>query len=50
MIIQMAISRSREYAADESGGRLSGRPLGLANALLKLERGNDQLPAQVNPA
>jgi heat shock protein HtpX len=50
MIIQMAISRSREYAADEAGGRLSGRPLSLASALLKLERGNEQMPSAANPA
>src|SRR5260370_1260444 len=39
-IIQLAISRSREYAADESGGRLTKRPLSLANALLELEARN----------
>jgi heat shock protein HtpX len=50
MIIQLAISRSREYAADEAGGRLSGRPMGLANALLKLERGNEQMQSAANPA
>jgi heat shock protein HtpX len=37
MLIQMAISRSREYAADEAGGRLCGKPLALAGALDKLE-------------
>src|SRR5438128_467687 len=50
MIIQMAISRTREYAADEAGGRLSGKPLSLANALLKLERRNELMPSDVNPA
>lgn len=51
MIIQMAISRSREYAADEAGGRLTGRPLNLAGALVKLERGNEMIPStQANPA
>jgi heat shock protein HtpX len=42
MIIQFAISRSREYAADEAGARLTGRPQNLANALLKLERISEQ--------
>jgi heat shock protein HtpX len=50
MIIQMAISRTREYAADDLGGRLCGHPMSLANALLKLERGVGMLPSQANPA
>ena len=50
MLIQMAISRSREFAADATGAKIihAGRPL--ANALLKLESYNKQLPMQVNPA
>jgi heat shock protein HtpX len=44
MIVQMAISRSREYAADKGGGELSGRPLALANALQKLQKGAIQVP------
>jgi heat shock protein HtpX len=50
MLIQMAISRSREYIADATGARIihSGRPL--ASALQKLEAANHQLPMQVNPA
>ena len=50
MLIQMAISRSREYIADATGARIihNGRPL--ANALQKLETANHQLPMQVNPA
>jgi len=50
MLIQMAISRSREYQADATGARIihAGQPL--ANALLKLEESNKQIPMQVNPA
>jgi heat shock protein HtpX len=44
MLIQMAISRSREFAADEAGARMCGRPLSLANALAKLERGATAMP------
>jgi len=43
-LIQLAISRSREYAADESGARMCGKPLALANALNKLQRGVAVLP------
>ncbi len=50
MLIQMAISRSREYQADATGAQICGRPLSLANALLKLENGNHRLPMDVNPA
>lgn len=50
MIIQMAISRSREYQADACGARLAGNPDGLADALLKLERGAQAVPMDVNPA
>jgi heat shock protein HtpX len=46
MLIQMAISRSREFAADESGARMCGKPLSLASALAKLERGASVLPMQ----
>jgi heat shock protein HtpX len=46
MLIQMAISRSREFAADESGARMCGKPLSLANALGKLERGVSAYPIQ----
>ncbi len=50
MLIQMAISRSREYQADASGARIvhDGKPL--ASALLKLEEYNKQIPMKVNPA
>lgn len=50
MLIQMAISRSREYQADATGAQICGRPLSLANALSKLEQGNRRFPMEVNPA
>jgi heat shock protein HtpX len=43
-LIQFAVSRSREFAADEGGAQISQRPLSLANALRKLERGVEQIP------
>ncbi|HVN47879.1 MAG TPA: zinc metalloprotease HtpX [Bacteroidota bacterium] len=46
LLIQMAVSRSREFAADEGGSRISGKPLSLANALRKLERGAELVPMQ----
>jgi len=50
MLIQMAISRSREYLADATGAKIAGQPLFLANALTKLEEWNHRLPMDVNPA
>jgi heat shock protein HtpX len=50
MLIQMAISRSREYLADEDGARISGHPLWLADALRKLQRGTRAVPLQANPS
>jgi heat shock protein HtpX len=49
-LIQMAVSRSREFQADESGAMLSQDPEGLASALLKLETASRRVPAPVNPA
>lgn len=49
-LIQLAISRSREYLADETSARLSGDPLALAHALEKLQRGAELIPADVQPA
>ncbi len=45
-IIQMAISRSREYVADADGTRIAGSPDGLIHALQKLEATNRQIPMQ----
>lgn len=50
MLIQMAISRSREYLADEGGAMLHGRPMALANALRKLKEGSQIIPMHANPA
>ncbi len=48
MLIQLAISRSREYAADKRGAYIAGTPAGLSNALLKLEKGAKTYPMQAN--
>jgi heat shock protein HtpX len=45
-LIQMAVSRSREYAADASGARLVGHPMGLASALRKLQAAAGRIPLQ----
>ncbi|WP_130472346.1 zinc metalloprotease HtpX [Candidatus Magnetaquicoccus inordinatus] len=53
MLIQMAVSRSREYGADALGARLCGNPLWLASALHKLEQGSQAIPmaaAEAHPA
>lgn len=50
MLIQMAISRSREYEADRGGASVSGNPLYLASALRKLQMANQQIPMDANPA
>lgn len=52
-LVQMAISRTREYEADRIGAEICGRPLWLASALRKLEQGArriDNVPAENNPA
>jgi len=49
-LIQMAISRSREYLADATGAQLSGTPLALAGALGKLDNYARQIPMQASPA
>jgi heat shock protein HtpX len=49
-LIRMAVSRSREYQADESGAILSHDPEALASALLKLEEAAKVVPARLNPA
>lgn len=50
LLIQMAISRQREFAADSAGGELCGDPLKLASALARLEAGNQRIPTDTNPA
>jgi heat shock protein HtpX len=50
MLIQMAVSRSREYQADASGAELTRNPTGLASALAKLGQASRMVPMDVNPA
>ena len=49
-LIQMAISRSREYAADASGAQLAGNPYGLVEALKKIDAMSKRVPLDANPA
>ena len=50
LIVQMAISRSREYSADEGGARLAGNPRYLSGALRKLHLASQKIPMNANPA
>jgi heat shock protein HtpX len=50
MLIQAAISRSREFAADAEGAQLAGTPYGLADALRKLESASKRIPMDASPA
>jgi heat shock protein HtpX len=50
MLIQMAVSRSREYQADASGARLVGYPQGLASALRKLATAKERVPLHASPS
>ena len=49
-LIQMAISRSREFLADAGGAKISGKPYGLAGALEKLSRASQAIPMNANPS
>jgi heat shock protein HtpX len=50
MLIQAAISRSREFAADAGGAAIAGNPYGLADALRKIEAASQRVPLDANPA
>jgi heat shock protein HtpX len=50
MLIQLAISRSREFAADAGGAKIAGNPRYLASALRKLHMASEQIPMQAQPA
>jgi heat shock protein HtpX len=50
MLLQLAVSRQREYLADATGAKLLGRAAPLAAALETLERGAQAIPMNVNPA
>lgn len=50
LIVQMAISRSREYSADEGGAKIAGNPRYLSRALRKLHMASQKIPMNANPA
>jgi len=50
MLVQMAVSRSREYLADSTGSNIAGKSRGLESALLKLEQTSKIIPMNVNPS
>ncbi len=50
LLVQMAISRAREYGADEGGAKIAGNPLYLASALNKLHMASQNIPMNANPA
>ena len=50
MLIQLAISRSREYAADETGAHFTGNPYALASALKKLDQWSQRIPMAASPS
>jgi heat shock protein HtpX len=49
-VIQLAISRSREYEADHTGAEITGNPMGLARALDKIDKWSKRIPMQVAPS
>jgi heat shock protein HtpX len=50
LLIQLAISRSREYEADSTGARITGNPQGLARALGKIDKWSKRIPMQASPS
>jgi len=50
MLIQAAISRSREFEADRGGAEIAGTPTGLVTALRKIEAGSKMIPLDASPA
>jgi heat shock protein HtpX len=50
MMIQMGVSRLREYEADKTGAMIAGTPVGLRNALVKLHNGVEHVPGHINPS